>query len=178
MKVICSGCGIHLKDIPSEHFGDDGVSHGLCDSCYHHFLAQTGMPLTEYVEGIPAPVVTVTPEGIIGTANKAASKLLGKSFHEMQGFKAGDVFECEYARLPEGCGETIHCSGCTIRRTVMDTMETGMSHNRVPACLRKYSYDGSCQVELLISTEKKGGVVFLRIDELKATTAIKITESG
>jgi hypothetical protein len=166
MKLVCAGCGTHLGDKSSTVFREDVVSHGLCKSCYRHFLAQVGMPLAEYLEGLPAPVVAVTPEGTIGAINAQASQLLGKSPAQVQGLKGGDVFECAYARLPEGCGQTVHCSGCAIRNTVMDTVRTGKPHIREPAYLNQCSSRGSCRFKLLISTEKKGGVVFLRIEEM------------
>ena len=166
MKVICCVCGVNLVDKPSDVIGNDAVSHGLCESCAHHFMAQVGMPLAEYLEGLHVPVLTVTPEGTIGAANQEALKLLGKSPVNIQGFKGGDVFECENARLPGGCGQTVHCSGCTIRNTVMDTVQTGKPHRRVQAYLNQYSDSGSHRYDLLISTEKKGGVVFLNIEEM------------
>jgi len=166
MKVICSGCGIFLRDVPSDKFSDNVVSHGLCETCGFHFQAQAGMNLSEYLEGIQAPVVTVTPEGTINSANSKALDLLSKSPAKIQGQKGGDVFECEYAKLPEGCGETEHCSGCTIRNTVMDTLKTGNPHDKVRAYLQRDMDGKSAKVPLFISTEKKGGVVFLKIDEI------------
>ncbi len=167
MKVICFQCNTHIRDVPSEVFDENTVSHGLCKTCAHHFIAQTGIPLEEYLEGIDMPVVTVTPEGTIGTANTKTYAFLGKSPAEIQGAKGGDVFECQYALLPEGCGQTIHCSGCAIRRTVMDTMETGNTHRKVPAYLNQQSDGGSRRTEFLISTEKKGGIVFLQVEKTK-----------
>ena len=124
------------------------------------------MPLDEYLNGIQAPVTVVTPEGLIAAANDKGFELLGKKFVDIHGEKGGDVFDCEYARLPEGCGETIHCSGCTIRNTVMATLETGEAKRNVPAILNKHSVTGSKKFELLISTEQKGGVIFLTILEI------------
>ena len=173
MKVICASCGKYLGDKPSNNFGANAVSHGLCKPCAHHFIAQVGMTLTEYMEGIPAPVVTVTPDGSIGTTNQEACELLGKSLDQIHGFKGGDVFECEYAQLPGGCGKTIHCSGCTIRNTVMDTMETGKSHIRAPAYLNPESDIEEHRMDLLISTKKEGGVVFLTIEEMKQSAPKK-----
>ena len=137
MKVICSACGADLGTKPSPAAGGYDVSHGLCDSCCHHFLAEIGMPLGDYIEGIPAPVVTWGDDGVIGTANQHARDLLGKTLPDLQGYKGGDVFECKYARRPEGCGQTIHCSGCTIRKTATDTFRTGQPHQRVPAFLER-----------------------------------------
>lgn len=170
MKVICSGCGKHLgyKSIKAE--SEDEVSHGLCDSCAFHFRAQVGMPLEQFLEGLEIPVVTVTPDGIIGSANKLGFAFLGKSLDEIHGLRGGDVFECEYARLPGGCGETIHCSGCTIRNTVMDTVKTGAPNLKVPAFLNRYSEAGSKLIDLFITTEKIGGIVFLKIDRVEETS--------
>jgi len=177
MKVICCSCGVHLGDKLSAISDDDVVSHGLCNSCAHHFKAEIGMPLQEYLEGIPAPIVTWGEDGIIGAANKEALKLLGKSTSELIGFKGGDVFECKYAILPGGCGQSIHCSGCTIRKTATDTMLTGKPHKMIPAILERVSDAGSNRIGMFISTEKKGGVVFLTIDVINNTTPSKELEA-
>jgi hypothetical protein len=79
----------------------------------------------------------------------------------------GDVFECAYARLPGGCGRTAHCSGCTIRQTVMDTVRTGQGHLRAPAYLNRATPDGVQRIPLTISTERVGDFVLLRIDAVE-----------
>ena len=167
MKVICCGCGVDLGEKPSDPTHDDLVSHGYCDTCAHHFLAQIGMSLPEYLEGIDVPVVAVTRERTVSFANSSAQALLGKTLAQIQGHLGGEVFECEYALLPEGCGNAVHCSGCTIKNTVLDTIKTGNHHERVPATLKQHDGSGSHDLDLLISTEKKGGVVFLRIDTIR-----------
>lgn len=110
----------------------------------------------------------------IGTANKEACNFLGKSIADVTGFTGGDVFECENARLPEGCGKTFHCSGCTIRNTVMDTVETGKANRKVKAYLNPQSLNESNRFELLISTEKIGGVVFLKVEEIQQLCSKKL----
>lgn len=109
----------------------------------------------------------MTPQETLGAANRKACEVLGKTLPQIEGLKSGDVFECENARQPEGCGHTVHCSGCAIRQTVLDTMQTENPHTRVPATLNHLA--GSTRIDLLISTETHGNVVFLRIDELKRT---------
>ena len=168
MKSICCGCGLHLGSKPSDVHTDDTVSHGICEPCAHHFKALIGMPLAEYLENIRAPVVVVSPEGTIGIANQKACELLGKSIVEVHGFKGGEVFECEHARRPGGCGQTEHCSGCAIRRTVMYTLETGKPRQRVRAYLNRYRERRPHRYDLIISTEKKGGVVLLKVEEMEA----------
>ena len=116
-------------------------------------------------------------EGSVAYANPAACTVLGKSLGQIQGFQGGEVFECEYARLPEGCGNTMHCSACTIRNTVMATVKTGKPNRLVPAFLSQDFGDGSRRIDFLISTEKKGGVVFLKIDEMNEASLDKSKES-
>ena len=81
------------------------------------------------------------------------------------------MFECAYARLPEGCGGTVHCSGCAIRRSVYETYETGESRNNIPATLRCDLNNPSHDVIMHISTEKMGNVVLLRIDKVCPSAA-------
>lgn len=170
IKVVCSACGKFLKDKPSDPSMDHEVSHGLCYDCALHFRAQAGLPIADYIEGFEVPVVTIAPNLTISALNRKASELLGKTIVDVQGERGGDVFECQYARLPGGCGETIHCSGCTIRNTVNETLRTGKPMINVPAVLNRYSESGTEQIDLLITTEKIGGVVFLKIDQINETT--------
>ena len=178
IEVVCCECGAHLGLKTGGTSKHGYVSHGLCKSCLHHFLAQLGMPLPQYLEGIPVPVVAVSSKGTITAANQKAFDLLEKTPDQVQGYNGGDVFDCEYARLPEGCGQTIHCSGCTIRNTVMETMKTGQPLQRVPAYLEQRLNSKSREIELLISTEKKSGLVFLRIEGMKETSLKKKKNSN
>jgi hypothetical protein len=110
----------------------------------------------------------VNGSGTVVSANNKARKMLRKDLSEIEGYSGGDVFECEYARLPEGCGNTTHCSGCTIRRTVMQTYGTGKGFQRVQATLNQYTPEDPEEMDLLISTEKLSDVVLLRIDKIEA----------
>lgn len=56
------------------------------------------------------------------------------------------------------------CVVCTIRNTVMDTQRTGKARERAPAWLFKKN---AGRLAFLISTEKVGDRVLLRIDEVK-----------
>ena len=69
--------------------------------------------------------------------------------------------ECVYARLPEGCGRTTHCLACSIRNTVMATMESGEPQMQVPVNLRRESKE----IEMVISTEKIGSFVRIIIEK-------------
>jgi len=131
-------------------------------------MFQMGVELEEFLNSLKLPVLVVNGTGVIVTGNDYARKLLRKGPVEIEGYRGGEVFECAYARLPEGCGNTMHCSGCTIRRTVMETHGTGKSFLRVPATLNTGAPQKPAGIELLISTEKIAELVLLRIDEMEA----------
>ena len=173
MTIVCAACGEDLGKYDSVVPDDQRTKFGLCDPCSNHFLAQVGMPLMEYIEGLPVPVVVVTKEVVLGTANSKALDLLGRHPDEIRGLPIGEAFECENAASMEKCGNTIHCSGCTIRQTVMDTLVTGVSHDRVEAYLQPHADEENHPVEILISTEKKGEVVFLRIENVDDPSYLK-----
>ena len=128
-------------------------------------LSPPGVPseLDDFLDQISVPVVLVSFEGLVVTANQKACAMLGKDLAAIEGKLGGEVFECAYAYLPGGCGNTYHCSGCTIRRSVMDTHLTGKTAHRVPATLKQNSPEDPQQIKFLISTEKFKDYVMLKI---------------
>lgn len=171
MKRVCGWCQQELGQSP-KNGSEEVITHGLCADCKFHLFAQMGMPLREYLDGLGVPVAVVDETGRVKTASEQACRLLQKKRADVEGYLGGDVFECEYAKLPGGCGHTIHCSGCTIRRTVTKTFESEKSQYRVPAYLNQATPEGTHQVELLISTEKVRDAVLLRIDQIGGQPAI------
>jgi hypothetical protein len=165
MKRICAWCKKELESGFADEDSDGIISHGICEECSDKIFAQQGIPLSTYIETLDAPIAVVDGNGTILTANKKACTLLDKQPEEIEGFRGGDVFGCAYASLPGGCGKTIHCSGCTIRINVMDTFETGASHLKTPAYINRGDANNPTKIELLISTEKAGMVVLLRLDD-------------
>ena len=165
MKKMCAWCGTEIGPVGASK-PDDAVTHGICDNCLDNFIFQEGVDLREFLDTLAAPILMVDSERVVRIANKTASALLGKQPDEIEGYRGGEVFECEYARLPEGCGQTVHCAGCAIRRTVMETLATGKSFSRVPATLRRHTPEEPQDVRFLISTEKVADTVLLRVDEI------------
>ena len=171
MKKVCAWCGKDLGVVETNFDSQHDVSHGICEQCAFHLFAQLGMPLQEYLDGLGDPILVVNGDVNVKTANRRARELLQKELPAIEGYKGGDVFECEYARLPEGCGKTAHCSACAIRRTVTDTFKTGITHVKVPACLHRMEGAGNREIHLLISTELVNGVVLLRVDRVCDSTS-------
>ncbi len=160
MKVIGAWCGKELDERPSKH--DSPVSHGICESCAFHLQAARGISFQRFLDALGVSIIIVVEDAVVLGANKQAQEMLEKVPSEIEGFKGGEVFECGYALLPDGCGRTKHCSGCTIRNTVMDTMSSGESHIRTPVTL---NHREAGELPFHITTEKVRKVVMLNIDD-------------
>jgi PAS domain-containing protein len=161
MKVICSYCRKEMHE--KEPFNDDSLTHGICEECYDYFKGQIkGLSLDELIDKFEAPVLVVDEDGRIVAANKMAENITGRgrSHRDLIGLLGGEIMECVYARLPEGCGNTDHCLACTIRNTVMAAMETGEPQLHVPVKL----YRKDKEIEMVISTEKIFSLVRIVIE--------------
>ena len=99
-------------------------------------------------------------DGRIVAANDRVGTMTGRSYHEVFGLLGGEVMECVYARLPEGCGKTVHCVACTIRNTVMAARESGEPQMHIPVRLQQMDRE----IKMVISTEKIGSLVRIVIE--------------
>jgi len=165
MKRVCAWCKKDLGTIKTEMYSESLITHGICEECKNAFFDPLKTTLMDFLDGLNVPVIVVDATVSINSANRQARELLHKELPRIVGFKGGDVFECAYAALPEGCGKTIHCVGCAIRNTVVDTFRTGTSHLEIPAYLN-HTIDNGPEIRFLISTEKVNDVVLLRIDKV------------
>jgi len=164
MKQVCAWCRGEIGSIESSIHADNEVSHGICNNCLDNLTFQQGVPLTDYLDTLNLPVLLVDSYVVVKAVNKKACEVLGKEPIEIVQHLGGNVFECAYARLPEGCGRTIHCSACAIRRTVTRTFETGEPQCMVPAVLNREKNGRPSKITLSITTVKKGNIVMLRVD--------------
>jgi len=161
MKHICAWCNTILG-IDGD---DDSPTHTICHHCRNNLDFQLGADLLTYLDSLSTPVIVVTGDAEVVVVNFTAAALLGHPSSELHNQRLGDVFECARARFPEGCGRTIHCSGCAIRRAVTDTAATGASHHRQPAILRQYRDDP--EITLYITTEQVGDFVVLQVERVE-----------
>lgn len=125
MKEIYSYCRKDLGEKPP--LENKHISHGMCPECRNHFIRQIQrLPIKKHINNFEFPVAIVDTDGRFIATNEKASQLIGKEPENMIGFLGGEVLECCYTRLPKGCGKTDHCATCTIHRTLMSVMRTGL----------------------------------------------------
>ncbi len=168
----CALCNAPLDKPETEqnNAGPDLPRYDLCPQCEGQLFAQWGVPFQEYIDGLQAPVVITDDNIVLKAANRAACNLLNREAGQMTGLPSGLVFECEHASKPEGCGRTVHCSGCVIRNTVMDCYLSGRPHLRIPATLERGEPGETTTERLLISTLRRDNVVLLKIELASADT--------
>lgn len=164
MDIVCFYCKNLLRTIESNI---SGVSHGVCRNCLPKLVKELGQSLSEFLDELSAPILVLREGTRIVAANAAARKLSPEPLEELSGRLCGDVIGCLHSKEPGGCGQTVHCLSCTIRRSVAHTIETGKSCKDIPAYPDIGVMDGDRKVRFLISTEKKGDFVQLRIDRIE-----------
>ncbi len=167
MIVVCSYCKKTIGEKFAPGMPEELISHGMCEECALSFLAQEGMPLQDYVDGLPVPVLALNGDAVVVHANKKALALVNKPLDMVRGGLGGNIFECQFAHLPGGCGRTIHCAGCSIRNTVTETWTTGHARSKVPAYLGAFREDAVQEFNLTISTELRDNVVLLSIEQIE-----------
>jgi PAS domain S-box-containing protein len=106
-------------------------------------------------ENAPIVMLLVDGERRICKMNQCAQAFARTNLAEAVGRRGGDALRCLHAlESPEGCGCGPHCGACTVRRTVLDTLQTGRSHQQVEATL-PFAVDGERRdLTLLLGTAR------------------------
>lgn len=165
MKRACAWCGERLDGGPGP---PERISHGICQTCSDQLLAADGTPILDFLRSLDAPAVLVDSRRTVGAANAGIDSLISRRAQEAIGQRIGTVFECVYADAENGCGLSVHCSGCTIRRTVSHTWHTGEARSRVPATLKQIDSPAPRDIVFWISTRRVGNRVLVEIDHAPA----------
>ena len=157
MKTVCAWCGELIRS------GSPPVSHGICAPCRQQFFREEGVPLQAFIDSFSFPVLVLgnSLQPVAVNKSEAANSFLNSQI--APNTTIGNVVECEHSREPEGCGRTIHCSGCVLRKTVEQTHRTGDPAFMVPATI---STDAS-EVQVYVSTLKADGRIFVKLDKLE-----------
>ena len=164
MKRVCAWCGKTLEDPAGEAAADAPVTHGICKACKAELLGEVGVPLQEFLDSLGAPVLLVSGDFEVEAAGRTPLPWLGGEMKRVEGLLGGEVFQCANASLPGGCGRTLNCTSCAIRGSVEHTFKTGGRLDGVPATLTAGPLAEETEIDLLVSTEKVGDRVVLRIE--------------
>jgi hypothetical protein len=130
----------------------------------HQLNGEIGTPLLDFLSSLEIPTLIVDGEGRVQAANAETLDMVQKELDAVEGYLGGNVFSCVNANLPGGCGKTELCSACTVRNTVTHTYQTGETQLRVPASLEVSGKGGVKELEFLLTTQRMGERVLLRIE--------------
>jgi hypothetical protein len=167
MKTTCARCKKEISVSDSiDPLENAPITRGFCSDCLRKECSSYSVSLRDFLDMFPKPVFLVDSDVRILASNRPGLALLKKKPDEVDGKLGGDAFECRYAEQPGGCGMTIHCKTCAIRITVTDTFQTGKSHVEVPAYPDLHHITQENRIRFLITTERVGEAVILRIDDV------------
>lgn len=164
MTRQCKNCNETLDTTPYDRTIGP-CSEALCPACKRIVDSREGLSLQEFIDNLIVAIIVLDQKGSVQTVNEKARSLFNKELFFFKGRSIGKVFECEYAQLPEGCGETVHCSGCAIRRAVTETYISGNPVFRMEATLKDLKPGEPQKIHYYISTRKRGDAVLLQIEE-------------
>lgn len=159
MNISCKWCNSNVLD-------ESAPSQGICGSCSGILTSEKPEALTDFVDSLNEPVVLLNPELRVIHINPKAEGLAQKENSTATGHLPGEVFECAYSSLPKGCGNTIHCGGCAMRRAVEATQKTGVAQIGIPAKVHQSAKD----ISLHVSVWMNNAVIMVLIDGLGENT--------
>jgi PAS domain-containing protein len=162
MRLVCSYCRRTIRADPKARITD--VSHGMCEPCARHFdRLWSGISFEEYLDDLEHPVLVCDEDTRVVAMNAKLAALIGVDRRKTVGLTGGEAFACVRSRLPEGCGSTVGCRECTVRRTVEEVARTGAPRTAVAA----YLDTPKGRVDLRISAlPGKAGVVQVIIEHI------------
>ncbi len=141
--------------------GDEPISHGICADCRDSFLQHNGVSLQAFIDKFSFPVLVLNGSLEPVSLNKVAAASTRINLEEIQHFSMGEIVECKHSHSPEGCGRTVHCTGCVLRNSVRETNETGQPFSAVPAKLNTTT----TEIQLYVSTMRVDGTVFVKLEK-------------
>jgi len=164
VRKVCAWCGKAMDGPEAEVEAEAPISHGICKACKAQLLGEAGVPLQEFLSSLDAPVLLVSGNMEVESVSRQPFPWTEEETVRVRGLLGGEVFQCSNARAPGGCGRTLKCTSCAIRGSVEHTHSTGQALFAVPATLTTGPEDHETTIDLLVSTQKVGDRVLLKIE--------------
>jgi hypothetical protein len=163
MKHVCAWCGREYG-VSDEETNTNHVTHGICAECEDYFQRDEPESLRRLLNRFDSPVLCVDDDAEVITANDEACRLLAKEPGEIGDLMFGEMAQCHWSRLPEGCGRTEHCAACAVRLVVSETLASGTAVQDRRAYVDRFDDEGYVRrFHFLVSTGRHGDTVLLKI---------------
>jgi len=159
-EKIVAILGVGNKPVDYDQENVETVQH-LLDICWDAIeKKRTEVAMAEHqtmqeaiFANAPLLMLLVDDQRQIRQTNDFVAHFTGRAQEEILGLRGGEALRCLHALdTPEGCGYGPHCQGCTIRSTVLDTLENGNTHHLVEAALPLEHLETDQQTTFLLSS--------------------------
>ncbi|MEW6712416.1 MAG: PAS domain-containing protein [Candidatus Riflebacteria bacterium] len=165
MITKCAWCQKIIKNSDQTQEKSFPISHGICEECSAIMVQQLDSPVQAFLDSFSQAIMMVDNLNNVIVANKAAKKLSKIDFDMFEQPRCGNLIGCIHSDAPEGCGATVHCQGCVIRRSILETDKTGRPCREI-ACADKFFYQGNRVANMVVTTEKVGDRILLKIEPI------------
>ncbi len=165
MITRCAWCQKIIKNSDQTQEKSFPISHGICEECAGIMAQQFDSSAQTFLDRFSQAVVMVDNLNNVTVANKAAKKLSKIDFAMFEQSRLGNLIGCIHSDAPEGCGATVHCQGCVIRRAILKTDRTGRPCREI-ACVDKFFYQGERVATMVVTTEKVGDRILVKIESI------------
>ena len=116
-------------------------------------LRKNEAELSAILDHAPIIMALVDRERRVRKINRVAADFTNRPVERMIGLRGGEALGCLHSLdNPQGCGFGPSCARCQIRLTVVDTFETGHTHQQVEATLPMARGELQERKHLLVST--------------------------
>jgi len=162
VRRVCAWCNKVLSEGANPN---SPITHGICQRCSTELFKTMNTPAQEFLNSLAIPILVVDGTGLIISANVTMQDCFGKTVDPKRETSGGEIFECEHARGPEGCGGANQCEDCGIRRVIAETYRTGEGCVDFLTHLDLRGASGVRRIWLRITTEKVADKVLLKVME-------------
>ena len=164
MNCICAWCSKTLRAAGSEAPSDERMSHGICDECALTFVGIRRLRIGELLKHVSVPVLVLSADCRVAGANPEAGELFEKHPETFLGRLPGEVIDCIGACTPGGCGHSVICPACELRRTVEATARDGIPRRGLLSQHRVPRGNVESQLQFRFSTASVGEKVVVNLD--------------
>lgn len=166
MELKCAWCQKTLSKTSGNIDEQFPISHGICPDCAVTMLQELQTTAKGFLNNFKQPIMLVDNVNNVILTNEAAKQTCPVDLNFSDEQRCGNLIGCIHSDLPGGCGATVHCQGCVIRRAILFTDKTGKPCREI-ACNDEHFYQGKRIASMIITTEKLGNRILLKIDPIK-----------
>jgi PAS domain S-box-containing protein len=129
--------------------------------------------LASIYDNAPLVMLLVDENWKIRKTNAFTNQFVGTTAENIINMRCGEALRCVHALdNPEGCGFGPSCKECVLRLTILNTIETGLSHREKEVSMSFSDGENEREVTFLISTTK----LFIREQPLALVSIQDITK--